>query len=616
MKRSQIKKVCIPVVTAVHLMFSAVCSAGTPDAAVNGTAGTPLGGFGAGGVKFNANDGSFAVMMRPPADAYDFERVKGAGFIVSVQRNDDEKTVNPLKAVVVDGRPDDDAIWPIHRVNFGAVSDVKMHLLAFSPLDRTDPEKMSRPCAYYELTLKNAGSSMAEVSCALQWNVDDERPDRVKGKGFASRAWAVLADCNDRRAKVYSGSSLSSSSLQTGENLTAVTVELAPDEEQTVRFVLAWYQDKDDPEIAHYLGRYKGAGDVAEDALADFDEFKTNAETLVERMRGSNLPDWLVNQTQNTLANLTVNSMYKKDGRVGFAEGQWTCFGTMDQMWHARQIVGQLIPFFAWEELHYWARTQMKNGQIHHDFNQMDAGDDKAARSVLVDWDDTEHEDYRKIQKWVDLNCGLIISTYETYQITGDKAQFERLWPYVRKAAQRILDQVDEYGSEAYPFTFDESENSYDAGGDPNPFNASMSAVAYKVMVEMAQEKGDAALAETCRKAYERVVESYRVRYLENGFKIGKHAEGYFTGQWLALHLKLGQVWSAEDTDDVLAQLDGYYHPYYWGLGNEKGTYDEWSPYILTHYAGLLLNTQRANQWEAMQKDAYERQYFNRDRVF
>jgi uncharacterized protein (DUF608 family) len=36
---------------------------------VNGTTGTPLGGFGAGALKFNANTGAFAAMLRAPADA-------------------------------------------------------------------------------------------------------------------------------------------------------------------------------------------------------------------------------------------------------------------------------------------------------------------------------------------------------------------------------------------------------------------------------------------------------------------------------------------------------------------------------------------------------------------
>lgn len=62
--------------------------------------------------------------------------------------------------------------------------------------------------------------------------------------------------------------------------------------------------------------------------------------------------------------------------------------------------------------------------------------------------------------------------------------------------------------------------------------------------------------------------------------------------------------------------MDSYYHPYYWGLGNLNGTYKEWTPYILVHYGGLLLHTGRAREWAAMQKDAYNRQYNNRNHVF
>jgi hypothetical protein len=51
---------------------------------VNGTTGTPLGGFGAGGIKYNANDGTFAAMLKPPADAYDFKPVKGARIEMTV----------------------------------------------------------------------------------------------------------------------------------------------------------------------------------------------------------------------------------------------------------------------------------------------------------------------------------------------------------------------------------------------------------------------------------------------------------------------------------------------------------------------------------------------------
>ena len=258
----------------------------------------------------------------------------------------------------------------------------------------------------------------------------------------------------------------------------------------------------------------------------------------------------------------------------------------------------------------------MNNGQIHHDFNLMNVKD-RRERSRLVSWDDTEHADYRNIQKWVDLNCGFIISVFETYRTTGDQEQFDKLWPYVKRAAQRILDQVEKYGSKKYPYTFDDSENSYDAGGNPDPYNASISAVAYKIMTILAQEKGESEIINQYEQAYKTVVNSFHDRYIKDGlFATGKHCESVFAGQWLSQHLKLGEIWPAEDTDTILNILEKYYYPYYLGLGYPQGTYDEWTPYILAHYGGLLLQTGRLDQWLVMQKDAYLRQYLNRERVF
>jgi len=302
-------------------------------------------------------------------------------------------------------------------------------------LDNRRYDNMSLPYAFYEVTLTNTAKTPAMAALALQWDTGSEAFSYVAGKGISSKSWAVFAKSTDRRAliTVGDGSELRfltdgqcANSISSSQGKVAVKVKLAANETKTVRFVLAWY-DNTDPDIAYYKNLYQNPAAVAAQGLAQFDNLKANAERLVSRMRASNLPDWLKNQRLNTLVNLSTNSMYKKDGRVAFAEGQWTCFGTMDQMWHARQIVGQLVPFYAWQELRYWARTQMKNGQIHHDFNKMDVGPVKEKRSILVDWDDTEHADYWKIDKWVDLNCAMITSTYELYQMTSDRAQFDFL---------------------------------------------------------------------------------------------------------------------------------------------------------------------------------------------
>jgi len=593
--------------------------------AISGTTGTPIGGFGAGAVKFNANTGTFAAMTQPPADAYDFKTISGARFQFFSERAGIVKTNDVLKGKIVNGRADDDAIWPLHLVNFARVNGIAINMKGFSPLDNQHYDNMSLPYAFYEIKLTNAESSPAIAAFAFQWDAGKENFATIAGKGISTRSWTVYAASPDPAAVITSGSSddqgfyangICNNLASTRQAKVAVKVKLAPGETKVVRFVLAWYDDTD-PELGYYMNLYNNSAGVAEHGLREFVTLQQNAEELVNRLRGSNLPSWLKNQTLNTLVNLSTNSMYKKDGRVAFAEGQWTCFGTMDQMWHARQIIGQLLPFYAWQELRYWARTQMKNGQIHHDFNQMGPNDSKESRSVLVAWDDTEHKDYRDVQKWVDLNCAMITSTYEIYQMTGDRKQFDFLWPYLKKAALRILDQVNQYGSKEFPYTFDHSENSYDAGGDPNPFNANFSAVAYKVMVILSKEKGEKALALRYQQAYDTVVKSYAARYLnDQNFKLGKHVESYFGGQWLALNMKLGEIWTATHTDYVLDKLNTYYQPYYKGLGNPKGTYDEWTPYILVHHAGLMLNTNRVEQWSSMQKDAYERQYSNPNLIF
>ncbi|WP_165390989.1 carbohydrate-binding protein [Pseudoduganella lutea] len=618
MKPLVVKSCCalVAVVLSFPLLAQDAATAAIPVHAVNGTTGAPLGGFGAGAVKFDANTGTFAAMLRPPADAFDFERLKNAGFALSTRRGGKVSTVPVLKVRMVGGKPDDDAIWPLHHVNFGAADGISVSMTAFAPFDRSDPGRMSLPYAFYEFTVTNVAGGVAETALALRIDVGNAPVTNIAGKGFSTRAWSVYAAADGKPALVTGTDKADNHDKRGGTASSVVTVTLAPGESRRVRFVLAWYEDSD-PERSWYLGQHRDSSTVAEAGLAHFDALKANAVELVDRMRASNLPDWLKNQTLNTLVNLSTNSMYKKDGRVAFAEGQWTCFGTMDQMWHARQIVGQLLPFFAWEELRYWARTQMKSGQIHHDTNKMDVGADRALRSVMVGWDDTEHADYRNIVKWVDLNAGFIISAYETYAATNDRARFDAIWPNVRRAAQRILDQADLYGSKEYPYTFDHSENSYDAGGDPNPFNASLSAVAYKLMVRLATEQGDKALAARYQLAYDTVVASFRARYLTDaGFKLGKHSEGYFGGQWLALNMKLGEIWSAADTDFVLGKLNDYYQPFYRGVGYADGTYDEWTPYLVTHYGGLLLNTRRANEWAVLQKDAYERQYLDRNHVF
>lgn len=170
-------------------------------------------------------------------------------------------------------------------------------MTAFSPFDNKDYDNMSLPYAFYEISMANSGDRDAKVSLRFVF------PEDVK-------TWAVASDCTGEKTIRKGGTA-------------------------TARFVVAWY-DHTDPELAHYKNLYASPQPIAEHGLEVFPQLKHNAVRLADGMRSSSLPHWLQNQVANTLSAIVINSMYKRDGRVAFAEGQWTCFGTMDQMWLAR----------------------------------------------------------------------------------------------------------------------------------------------------------------------------------------------------------------------------------------------------------------------------------------
>ena len=240
--------------------------------------------------------------------------------------------------------------------------------------------------------------------------------------------------------------------------------------------MLAWYKS-DDVDHYKYTALWSSAEAVAVSALQKFDSFKNYDNELVSRMRGSNLPSWLVDQTLNSLVNLVNNSVYFEDGRYCHTEGQWTPEGTMDQMWHARQIYTMINPELAWQELEWWARTQHVSsypGQIHHDVGQ---------NFNYVGWDETEHNDYRDISQWVDLNCGFIISVYEAFIATADSTKLLLFLAVCKKSrSDESLIKFNSTVSSDYPFTFSTSLSSYDAGGNSQAYNTGLSVVTYRIL--------------------------------------------------------------------------------------------------------------------------------------
>ena len=246
---------------------------------INGTTGTPLGGFGCGGVKFNAHAGTFAVMTAPPADAYDFTAKKGACFQLYTERNGKTETREKLTASKTNGRPNDDAIWPLHFVDFGSINGIGISLTGVSPLDNQNYENMHLPYALYEISLTNTGETDATASFAFQWN-DGKTPFiSLPQKGFYNDEWCILAQSNNRKAQIsigddsdshfFSDGECSLSDTQSPTRKIAVKTTLKAHETQKIHLVLAWY-NRTDPEIAFYKNQYQNPKEIAEHGMKVF----------------------------------------------------------------------------------------------------------------------------------------------------------------------------------------------------------------------------------------------------------------------------------------------------------------------------------------------------------
>lgn len=612
---------------------------------IDGTTGAPLGGIGAGAIKFCSHNGTFAGTWRTPCALDDFSALPNTQFQFFSQIGSASAVTNTkLSAVITGGRADDDAVYPMQTANFGTINGIAVKLTAFSPWELSNVDLMCYPYAFFQIQVTNNNTQSTDVAVALQ-AAFSSAPVFVTGKGMknddGTLKRALFAASDDANAVISAGND--NGFLTTGQcnntlsgtvNKVAIKVSLAAGETKLIKFVYAWNNDAKGDEgtrdgMFYYLNKFPpsaGAGPVADTGLAHFDQFRDNAVGFVTRMRKSNLPSWLVNQTVASIVNLTSNSMYRKDGRYAHTEGQWSTNGTMDQMFHSRQIFAALVPSLNWNELHYWATTQKTDpvGQIHHDVDS--CSDDEGytlSRNMayMCPANARQHHDYRPIDLWVDLNCVYILSVYEAFIATADTAQLSFLWPSVKLAGQRVITQLtnnNRGGSDGYPYLFSAStQNTYDADGttDMSAYNNSLAMPTFKSLSILSSIKGESALVTQFNKYYDSMRTEFPKYYFTATNFPAIRSENVMTGQWLNYFLKFGELVDSARQVYALAQLNNLYNPSA-GFASQVKTYAEWSEYLIAHYGGFALQTGRYAEWQGLQYDWYQREFNNRDLVY
>jgi uncharacterized protein (DUF608 family) len=247
-------------------------------AAVDGTMGTPLGGIGAGGIRFSANKGNFFVAESSPCSMGDFRPLQHSGFMLFTKRGDVVESSLHIRTAAFEGHIDEDAIYPIYTANPMGANGVSVNLLAFSPVCFDSIDLMCLPYGFFEITLTNTEETEVEAAVAFQMSASTV-PAIASGKGMTTSdevERAIYAASSASAAVVSAGND--SGFFETGQfndtpgdTIAAVAVKLSLPSNgiETVRFVYSWHNTTA-PERYYYTNLVANAGEASDIGLAQF----------------------------------------------------------------------------------------------------------------------------------------------------------------------------------------------------------------------------------------------------------------------------------------------------------------------------------------------------------
>ena len=279
------------------------------------------------------------------------------------------------------------------------------------------------------------------------------------------------------------------------------TLQLAPGEKKTVRFLLTWYFpnhfSKDSRRLGHYYENlFAGAAEANAFLRMHPDVFR-QAAAFSALLYQTTLPAVYPDSWSGHLSTLVKCSWYLKDGKFGLWEGLGFCgFHTTDITYHASFGLLALFPELQLRQMRMGAVFQREDGRVHHFFTP-----------------DLDHvgSGYER----VDMNNQFVLMVLRDYLYTGDAAYLNDMWPHVIRAVDAI-GTLDTDG-DGLPDS-GTTRNTYDAwnlSGSP-VYISVLWLAALKAAVRLADETGDAARAAAWRSLLQKGLSSLEKR-LWNG---------------------------------------------------------------------------------------------------
>ncbi len=282
----------------------------------------------------------------------------------------------------------------------------------------------------------------------------------------------------------------------------AVGVEIPAQGEKAVTFLIAWHfpnrmtwtpKGVEEDRIGnYYTTQYADAWDVAEKVAGRLDRLEADTVRFVRAFCDSDLPEVVKEAALFNLSSLRSQTCFRtRDGRFFGFEGcsnrGGCCHGSCTHVWNYEHATAFLFGSLA---------RSMREVEFAH------ATNDQGLMSFRVNLPISRAKEYGKAA--ADGQMGCLMKLYRDWQLSGDDAMLNALWPHAKKVLE-----------------FCWIEGGWDANKDgvmegcqhntmdveyygPNPQMGLWYLGALRACEEMARHQGDEAFATTCRSLFER----------------------------------------------------------------------------------------------------------------
>ncbi|WP_433873196.1 GH116 family glycosyl hydrolase [Saccharopolyspora sp. CA-218241] len=207
-------------------------------------------------------------------------------------------------------------------------------------------------------------------------------------------------------------------------------LRLAPGEQRTVRFHLAWSFPVPDREglgfltgaaglRRHYAERFDVAADVVRELVLRAEPLiRRTAEWVRTWYEDSTLPWWLLERVAAGTTILATSTCYRfAGGRFYGWEGAYCCAGTCTHVWHYAHAVAGLFP-----DVERDTRERVDLGIGFHQLTGQVSMRGEADRGPAVDG-----------------QAGTVLRIYREHRMSADDGWLHRMWPRTRQAVEHLM---------------------------------------------------------------------------------------------------------------------------------------------------------------------------------